>query len=402
MAEAEKAAVEASRTYHTTMRPYACTGCGLFHITGKRPDGFDVVHARSDGIVKTRSIIKQENLARSRPVPHPPTRRADMSEVLAMESPIVPDNPAAREKVLREYLQDKNVTRIQEVTELMQCSVTAASEALRAVGWVAVQGVKARWIPEGANPDDTDENLQKVKEFLSSRSTTTLKAVSAATGFSDITTRKHMIKAGWGRDGDSVIWRPLGDKITVAVPATRSYTPRHPGTGKSKVIEARRRKIARYLESHPSPTTEELLALLGHKYKRKVVQVDMAALGWTIRKGYGATWQPPVTDRPALHLVESHSDEPEATELEQAIADHPAGAALPEPEPEPEPEPVPYPVPEPPAEEPVPYPVPEPPAEDGWRAIPDPDALQHKSLAVIANELAPYGLEVRIQIRERR
>jgi hypothetical protein len=140
MAEAETAAAASSRQYHTTIVPYACAGCGLFHITGK-VRGSDVVHVAASGTVRTAAMLERESL-RSTP-PAPP--RVDMEPIVAAEKPIVPANKAARDKMLEAYLQDKSVVSTAELVELLDTNKHAVSLLMKAHGWAIPRGPGARW-----------------------------------------------------------------------------------------------------------------------------------------------------------------------------------------------------------------------------------------------------------------
>jgi hypothetical protein len=140
MLEAEQAAAASSRQYRATIVPYACAGCGLFHITGKTR-GSDVVHVAASGTVRTAAMLERESL---RTPPAPPAR-VDMEPLVAAERPVVPANKAAREKILIDYLQDKSQVSTAELVELLDCTGQNVSLLMKAQGWSVPRGPGARW-----------------------------------------------------------------------------------------------------------------------------------------------------------------------------------------------------------------------------------------------------------------
>lgn len=411
MADAQAQADYDNRKYDSHHVAYACPSCGLFHVTSKVLYG-DVIRVHPDGRVVTAAMATRA-AKRARGIDRPTLERIDVSEIIAHETPLVPSNRAAREKLLTEHLATRQVTTMAEVTTLLHVTPQYGGDMMRAFGWKAVVGNGgSRWIPGDADPLDTDEDHQKLLAFLGTRTSTTVKAVMDRFKISEQTAKKWLIRANWGRDGKSVIWRPIGDKVTVTVPA-------RPGAKGVRgpvppAVKARRKKLAAYLKTHETPTTDELMAVLD--VPRKTVQEDMAHLGWWIRKGRGATWRHGT--RP-LRIVDTPTENPTTEPPEDTMpATEPIAVE------EPTPEPV---VPTPAVRElqdradraaqtraeaepiiaemraTLPAPEPEPaPVSGEWRDVPDPEEIKHQSLAAIRNMLAPFGLEMRIQIRERR
>lgn len=303
---------------------YACPSCGLFHVTSRDVEDLTAARHPDGRLVLPRANVRKDAIAagKMREIAHLPTQRIDMTDIIARDKPVVPANRAAREKFLQEYLQDKPFVKMAEIVDLLQMTNQGAGDIMRAMGWVSVMGTNARWIRKDDDPLNTDEVYQKVAKFLSTRTTTTIKAVAAGTGVTEKPAKERMVQAGWGRDGKSVIWRPIGDKVTVTVPQKRKGS--HAGTVPAEV-KARRKKLERYLKDHPNPTTDELLEITGAN--RHVIQKDMAILGWWVRKGRGATWAK--GERP-LHLVESPPEEAPDTPEEPPVSE-PAATQPPDP-----------------------------------------------------------------------
>lgn len=222
--EAEKAAAFSSQQYHKTVVPYACSGCGLWHVTGKIR-GSDVARSNPSGIIKTAAMQQRENLATISPRS---VERKDMSEVLASEMPIVPGNREARTKLAGQFLEGKTVITVPEVREALGgISRDTASDALRALGWSGKRG-RTEWYPPGADPAPAPvktlqprkkalthtQQLRKVKAHLKTVERITSPEVSELTGCSRQVANRILREAGWELIGHAkgAHWVPGGKK----------------------------------------------------------------------------------------------------------------------------------------------------------------------------------------------
>ena len=334
--DAESAAEHSARQYSKPMRAYVCDGCGLYHVTGKVTYG-DVTSSREDGVIVTAGMSTRAAW-KSNPLAPVPVERADMSEVIAMESPIVAGNAAAREKLVAQYVTDHETVTVPEVMEALSLSRDGASAALKSLGWQGMRGRK-EWFPPGAEaptvkPESilraqrkgtkTREQLRasrrrKLKAWLAERESTTTTEAQVYIGAGKDMTKELMRELGWNPGwGANAKWTPGEDKL------------------------AHRRRVV--------PTEAE---------------IEAAPEGFEVYKGQRkpkAAPETPVT-------VEESVQEP----IDLSQRRHPAGAAL---------------------QAGV--------TEGGWRPVPDVTALAGKQVSQIIEELAVYGLEIRIEIREKR
>lgn len=322
LVDAESAAAFSAQQYGKPMRAYVCDGCGLYHVTGKITYG-DVTSSREDGTIVTAGMSTRPAWRSSNTLAPTPVERADMSEVIAMESPIVAGNKAAREKLLGEWLKGRESVTVPEVMEQMDASRYVAHSTLHALGWEGAKG-QTEWYPSGKAPTP----IKKVKPGKSVRGNPTQAALRAS----------------------------------------------------------RKRKLAAYLVDHPEVATAEVMQLLGTG--KDMAKSLLHELDWVPGHGNGARWSERTdnlvrTKKPerTLHAVESGDvdrfgrtqEEQTADPVEAAIERHPARGI----------------------HEPIS-------SEDLWRPVPSLDALQVKTVSQIVDELAVYGLEIRIQIREKR
>lgn len=152
--EAEEAAAEASKKAGRTIVPYACAGCGYYHVTGKT-NGSDVVHAGKGGTIKTAAMDMREATY---------ARTTVAERVQLVPSEVVPSNVAARRKVLIGYLADRTEVSTDEVAEVLHASRHTVWKYMNELGWKSSRGPGAMWRPklvalEGAGKSAGDEEL---------------------------------------------------------------------------------------------------------------------------------------------------------------------------------------------------------------------------------------------------
>lgn len=158
LVEAEAAAAEASKKARRTIVPYACGGCGYYHVTGKTA-GSDVVHAGKGGTIKTAAMeIRESTYVR-------PTV-AERVEVVPDE--VIPSNVAARRKMLLGYLADKTQVSTDEVGAVLHASRHTVWKYMTELGWKSSRGPGAMWRPpaptltvvEGTGQSTGDDELE--------------------------------------------------------------------------------------------------------------------------------------------------------------------------------------------------------------------------------------------------
>lgn len=138
-ADAAEAGIRRTRETGILIQPYACPGCGYFHLS--RSTRTDRLVSSHDGLVLTAGMQKRELYPAKAPLPE----RKDMSEILAMERPIVPVNMAAREKIAREYLEGKVRVQTGEIMDLLGVGRGPASNVMNALGWHGKRGTTGGW-----------------------------------------------------------------------------------------------------------------------------------------------------------------------------------------------------------------------------------------------------------------
>jgi hypothetical protein len=316
--DAEKAAASSAAQYRKPMSAYVCDGCGLYHVTGKVQYG-DVTASRSDGVIVTAGMSTRTGWKKDTLAPNPP-ERADMSEVIAMESPIIAGNTAAREKLIGEFLQGRESVTMPEVMDYAQCSHYQATQAMRMLGWTGTRG-QASWLPPGVE-------------------------------------------------------RPAPVRTGKAGKSSR---------GKPSAVQLRRsriKKLKQYLADKDAVTTAEVQVHL--ECGKDMAKALLKEAGWNAGWGANAKWTPgedKLAHRrrivPTPEQIEQ-SVQSNVTEKEPAVQEpidlaahrHPAGNGRPD--------------------------------DYGWRPVPSLEALQMKQVNTIIEELSVYGLEMRIEIREKR
>lgn len=158
--EAWAAARERTAETKMAIAPYACPGCGYFHLT-KKATGSDVLTRQGDGSVVTGS---QRKHAENHPVYHEAPQRVLLPEP---EEDPVPGNRDARLKVARDYLATCSATAITATTDdlmnVLDCSVVTVRSVMAEIGYRNTRGRYAHWVPiEGKQPELSNEDDARI------------------------------------------------------------------------------------------------------------------------------------------------------------------------------------------------------------------------------------------------
>jgi len=137
--EAHKRSEEAG----VDIAPYACAGCGAFHLT-RKVNGSDVLTRQDGGKVVTGA---QRRKGRNHPVFARPVERVTLPEPESTEPPI-PGNRDARLKALRAWLEDGREPTTKEVADTLSGSVArdTVRDLMRSLGYRNTGGRSARWV----------------------------------------------------------------------------------------------------------------------------------------------------------------------------------------------------------------------------------------------------------------
>lgn len=266
LVEAETAAAYSAQQYHKPMRAYVCDGCGLYHVTGKIAYG-DVTSTREDGTIvtagmATRPAWKQNTLAPA------PVERADMSEVIAMESPIMPGNPEARKKLLLEYLEDKDHVSSADIAERLGTSPTIVVKLMRETDWIGMRGAPpyGGWFKPGhprlerlaegrmatgkkakATVKSTvpkrgatarRAHLRTLRTWLKDRDSVTTSEVMELLGCGNDLAKRLMKEAGWQPGwGVGAKWTPADASTRTSPPADTIATPATPAEQEEETVQ---------------------------------------------------------------------------------------------------------------------------------------------------------------------
>lgn len=136
--EAWAKAIERSRETHLKIVPYACDGCGWFHLTSS-----DKV---MDKVVPAQVGISTSTIKRKNPVSTPaiPIRK-DMTE----HGPTVIGNFEAGVKTLQSFLKGKKSVTKEEILEALPgVSKNSITRYMKRVGWYNTRGRNPVWKPE--------------------------------------------------------------------------------------------------------------------------------------------------------------------------------------------------------------------------------------------------------------
>lgn len=241
--EAETAAAHSAKQYGKPMTAYVCDGCGLYHVTGKTTYG-DVTKSRADGTIVTAGMSTRKAWKTKDALASSSVERADMSQIIAMEKPIIGANPDARAKLLKEWLGDRDSVTLPEVMIHLQCSRALANQALHAVGWRGRKGT-AGWIPPGAEfPPASPKSIaakerkqagkskpgiraqkhaaakKALRAFLKGRERVSILEAKEVAGAGIDQVRKYLREMKWEfHPGDDPHWAPVGATVTSSVTA---------------------------------------------------------------------------------------------------------------------------------------------------------------------------------------
>lgn len=135
--QAWKAARRSSAQSGLPIAPYACAGCGGFHLT-RKVDGSDVLTRQAGAKVVTGA---QRKHASTHPVFGKVVARQTLPEP---ESAIVAGNQDARRKMLAAWLSENPTPTTREAAEALSVSMPTARLDLRALGYTQ-SNRRARW-----------------------------------------------------------------------------------------------------------------------------------------------------------------------------------------------------------------------------------------------------------------
>lgn len=162
-----------------------------------------------------------------------------MSEVLAMETPIIPANREARLKMTREFLVGRETVTVPEIMELVQGSRHVASSVLNELGWSGVRG-RPDWLPPGTNQPPAKAKtktskpaprknlhatrLRKLKAWLADKEAVSTNEAQEFLGSGKDQAKALMRDAGWVAGwGVGAKWTP--GETAAPVAATPVPTP---------------------------------------------------------------------------------------------------------------------------------------------------------------------------------
>lgn len=120
--------------------PYACPGCGYYHLT-KKADGSDVLQRDKGAVVVTRSTP-------THPVFAPIPERVELPREPEEEPPVIPANREARARVLRKWLAANpgiEPTTI-EVSAILGVKHGSIAQYMEPMGYRNTKGRSARWV----------------------------------------------------------------------------------------------------------------------------------------------------------------------------------------------------------------------------------------------------------------
>jgi hypothetical protein len=134
-AAAWAAADERTKTARLPIAPYACPGCGLFHLTSN-VKGSDVL-TRDPGVVTGALRKKSPN--------HPVfAGRKEMPD----DTEPTAGNRDARRRILTGWLIEHDAPTTAEVIAFTGTTGPTAREDMRALGWTISRGNQGRWKPQ--------------------------------------------------------------------------------------------------------------------------------------------------------------------------------------------------------------------------------------------------------------
>jgi len=136
--EAWAKALERSRETHLKIVPYACDGCGWFHLTSS-----DKVN---DKVVPAQVGISTTTLRKKTPVT---TATIPIRKDMTPEGPTIPANFDAKVKMAKAYLKGKQSATTEGIKEALgEISKNSLSRVMREIGWYNTRGRNPLWKPE--------------------------------------------------------------------------------------------------------------------------------------------------------------------------------------------------------------------------------------------------------------
>ncbi|WQY99772.1 hypothetical protein [Microbacterium phage MO526] len=145
--EAWAAARERSAETHLDIAPYACPGCGYYHLT-KKVTGSDVLTRQDGGKVVTGAQRRSNH-----PVFAPAVERATLEPA----APPIPGDRSTRTRVARSLLAVNPEPTTGDVRAALHCSTETARSIMRDLGYECSKGRSARWRKAGMEAATVDE-----------------------------------------------------------------------------------------------------------------------------------------------------------------------------------------------------------------------------------------------------
>lgn len=177
--DAWDAARESSAKSRLDIAPYACPGCGYYHLT-KKVDGSDIAVMAPVGIT-TGALRKKVEM---------PTK--DHPERVTVEEPAKPGNKEFRLKVLAEYLKDRDSVSTSEVCDIIDVkSYSAARKYMHDLGWKIGKGRMAKWEKASIAPLSLFPEVRQVVDEV------------------EATVKRHPAGKGTPQPAKGAEWRPV-------------------------------------------------------------------------------------------------------------------------------------------------------------------------------------------------
>jgi hypothetical protein len=191
---------------------------------------------------------------------------------------------------------------------------------------------------------------------------------------------------GWEGIKGQANWYPSGampERAPAKPESIARMQRRKKPNNRDALRKSRTRKLKAYLAERTEVTTIEVMELL--ESGKETAKEMLRDAGWNSGWGPNAKWTPGEdklahrrrivpTQAQLESITVTPREEPVEEPIDLATRRHPAGKGL---------------------HDPIS-------SEDGWRPVPSLDALKDKFVSTIEAELAVYGLEMRIEIREKR
>jgi Ni/Co efflux regulator RcnB len=151
-----KAAHEATEKNGVLIAPYACPGCGAYHLT-RKVDGSDVLTRQDGPIVLTGA---QRRKMAKHPAAAPVPARVTLPEP---ETPLVAGNRDARRKMLLGWLADNPTPATHEVRAFLNVTGPTVRTDMLAVGWT--QERRGHWTRGTTEPEFERQEEPDTREW---------------------------------------------------------------------------------------------------------------------------------------------------------------------------------------------------------------------------------------------